>query len=63
LKKDHLVEIKSLTNPPRAVKVVLGGVVTLQLDNIRKAGGNIITKNIEGSLGKKEEDFFETAKL
>lgn len=29
LKKEHLVEIKSLGSPPTAVKVTLGGVVIL----------------------------------
>jgi len=29
LKKEHLVEIKSLGSPPNAVKVTLGGVVIL----------------------------------
>ena len=60
LKKDHLVEIKSLQAPPKAVKVVLGAVVLLNLDNLRKNGGDIIVKIID--LNKKEEDYFETAK-
>ena len=62
LKKDHLVEIKSLTNPPKAVRVTLGAVVILNQDTVRKKGGQIITKNIEGTFGQKEEDYFETAK-
>jgi len=60
LKKDHISEIKSLSNPPRALKVILGGIVILNLETIKKAGGNIIMKNLD--LGKKEEDYFETAK-
>lgn len=32
----------------------------LNLETIKKAGGNIIMKNLD--LGKKEEDYFETAK-
>ena len=31
-------------------------------DLIKEKGGEIIMKNIEGSFGKKEEDFFGTAK-
>lgn len=42
LKKDHLVEIKSLTSPPEAVRVVLAGVVILTTDFIKKNGGEII---------------------
>ncbi len=60
LKKEHLVEIKSLPNPPKAVKVTMAGVVILNIDSIKKMGGNIIMKNLD--LGKKEEDYFETAK-
>lgn len=62
LKKDHLVEVKSLPNPPKAVRVVLGGIVILNLDFVKKQGGNIILKKVEGTLNQKEEDFFETAK-
>lgn len=57
-----MVEIKSLPQPPKAVKVVLGGVVLLLQEQIKKNGGEIIMKNIEGGFGKKEADFFETAK-
>ena len=60
LKKEHLVEIKSLPSPPKAVKITLAGVVLLNLESIKKVGGNIIMKTVD--LGKKEEDFFETAK-
>lgn len=42
-----------------AIKVTLGGVVILLSDLIKKQGGQIIIKNVEG---KKEEDYFETAK-
>ena len=44
------------------MKVVLGGVVLLLQEQIKKNGGEIIMKNIEGGFGKKEADFFETAK-
>lgn len=62
LKKDHLVEVKALPNPPRACITVLGGMVVMLADYIKDAGGEIIMRNIEGSFGKKEEDFFATAK-
>ena len=62
LKKDHLVEVKSLPSPPKAVKVVLGGIVILNMDYIKKNGGQLIIKKVEGTLNTKEEDYFETAK-
>lgn len=63
LKKDHLVEIKSLGSPPNAVKVTLAGVVVLNTDYIKQNGGEIIMKAKEGQIGgKKEEDYFETAR-
>jgi dynein heavy chain, axonemal len=63
LKKDHIVEIKSLGAPPKAVKVIMGGVVILNQESIRRNGGDIVMKNIDtqGAI-KKEEDYFETAK-
>jgi len=48
LKKEHLVEIKSLGSPPEAVKVTLGGVVILLQDRIKKNGGEIIMSTQEG---------------
>lgn len=62
LQKDHLVELKSLASPPEAVKVVLAGVVILNTDNIKAAGGEIIMQNIPGVIGKKEENYFDTAR-
>ena len=59
LKKEHLNEIRALASPPLVIRVVLGGVVILLQDNIKKNGGQIIIKNVDG---KKEEDYFETAK-
>jgi len=38
LKKEHLVEIKSLGSPPEAIRIVLAGVVILNTDYIRKNG-------------------------
>lgn len=37
-------------------------MVCLLADIIKEKGGEIIMRNVEGSLGKKEEDFFTTAK-
>lgn len=59
LKKEHLNEIRALANPPTVIRVVLGGVVVLLQDKIKAMGGQIIIKNVDG---KKEEDYFETAK-
>lgn len=49
LKKEHLVEIKSLLSPPKPVKVILGGVVVLLQESLKLEI-------------KKEEDYFEVAK-
>ncbi len=58
-----MVEIKALGSPPTAVKVTLGGVVILNLDTIKENGGSIIMTAQEGAIGgKKEENYFETAK-
>lgn len=59
LKKEHLNEIRALANPPSVIRVVLGGVVCLLLDKLKSQGGNIIVKTVDG---KKEDDYFETAK-
>lgn len=57
------MEIKSLGSPPTAVKVTLGGVVILNQELIRQNGGQILMTAVEGSVGgKKEENYFETAK-
>ena len=48
LKKEHLNEIKALSNPPLVIRVVLGGVVILLQDNIKKNGGQIIIKTTDG---------------
>jgi dynein heavy chain len=46
LQKDHLVELKSLSSPPEAVRVVLAGVVILTTDYIKKSGGEIIMQPV-----------------
>jgi dynein heavy chain len=61
LKKEHLTEIKSLSSPPEAVRVVLAGVVIMNTDHVKKVG-EIIMTNVPGQIGKKEENYFETAK-
>ena len=45
LKKEHLVEVKSLGSPPEAVRVVLAGVVILNTDYIRR-NGEIVMQNV-----------------
>lgn len=52
-------EIKALTNPPSIIRVVLGGVVILLQDRLKANNAQIVIKNVDG---KKEEDYFETAK-
>lgn len=52
-------EIKALANPPSVIRVVLGGVVVLLQDKLKANNAQIIIKNVDG---KKEEDYFETAK-
>lgn len=52
-------EIKALANPPSVIRVVLGGVVVLLQDRLKANNAQIIIKNVDG---KKEEDYFETAK-
>lgn len=48
-----------MANPPNVIRVVLGGIVILLQDKIKQVGGQIVIKNVDG---KKEEDYFETAK-
>jgi len=60
LKKEHLVEIKSFTNPSDVIVIVLQAVIILVLDKIKDKGGDIQHKIVNG---KKEEDYFGTAKM
>ena len=62
LKKDHLVEVKSLPNPPSACITIIGGMTILLQDTLKEKGGAIIVRNVEGQIGKKEDDYFNTAK-
>ena len=64
LESKHLTEIKSLTAPPEACKVIVGSVVILNFDYIKKIGGEIIMKPDPDpkAYGKKIEDLFETGK-
>jgi len=41
LKKEHLVEIKSFTNPSEVIVIVLQAVIILVIDTIKKKGGDI----------------------
>jgi dynein heavy chain len=64
LKKEHLVEVKSLGTPPEAVKIVLAAVVVLLTDVVIKdIGGEIIMTAVKDQIGKKEENYFQTAKM
>jgi len=56
LKKEHLVEIKAFTNPPKPVYWTLAGVCVM-------FGERVPLKPIPGSLtNEKKEDYFEYAK-
>lgn len=56
------MEIKSHKNPPKVAVIVLGGCVVLFQDIIQAKGHEIVMKKIEGTI-KKEEDWFNTARL
>ena len=61
LKKEHLVEVKSLPNPPRAAIITLGGCVIMLQDFIKEQGGEIMIMKDETGM-KKVDDYFSTAK-
>jgi len=60
LKKTHLDEVRALMNPPKVIITVLSSVVILNTDYIKEKG-SIVMKAVEGSIGKKTEDYFKTA--
>lgn len=64
LKKEHLVEIKSLGSPPPAVRITLTALVILCFNFIKSQGGDIIItlKDMKDLSVRKEENYFETAK-
>ena len=64
LKKEHLIEIKSLGSPPKAVKVTITGLVIICIEKIKEKGGEMLYTNPAPSQvgSKKEEDYFGTAK-
>ena len=62
LKKEHLVEIGAFRNPADVIRIVCQAMVILLIDHIKAIGGDIIIKNIPGAIGKKEEDYFDTAR-
>ncbi|CAD8154161.1 unnamed protein product [Paramecium pentaurelia] len=55
LKKEHLIEIKSLGKPPKPVVIILTGVVILNLDNLRQ----YITQPLTALTN---QEYFEIAK-
>lgn len=62
LRKDHLVEVRSFTTPSEVVRLVCQALVILNIDSIKKKGGEITIKAVKDQIGKKEEDYFDTAK-
>lgn len=62
LETKQIVEIKSWKAPHRVSVLVLGGAVIFFQDMIQAKGHDIVMKKIEGSI-KKEEDWFNTARL
>ncbi len=58
------MEVKALKTPPKACIVILGAMCLLMQDELLKRGQKgMIMRNIEGQIGKKEEDFFKTAAI
>lgn len=62
LETKQIVEIKAIKNPHKVAVLVLGGVVIFFQDQILAKGHEIVMKKIEGTI-KKEEDWFNTARL
>lgn len=72
MKREHLIEVKSLGQPPIPVKVTLTGLVIILLDKIKEKGGDIVMTVPQANPGedpskknanqKKEPNYFETAK-
>ena len=58
VKKESLIEMKTLSNPPKAIKIVLSAICILNLEYIKKNGELI--KSTQGE--RKDVDYFETAK-
>ena len=64
LKKEHIQEVKSLKTPPPASLDILGAMCYLLQDKLREKGQiGIKMKAVEGSLGKKTEDYLVTAAI
>lgn len=61
LQKNHLDEIRSLGQPPEIIKLVLASVVILNEALFKDKGGIIMTP-VPNQIGKKEENYFQTAK-
>lgn len=60
----HITEIKSMNTPSAACRVIMGGLVILNLDYIRdEKKGKVIQKaDPDNPFGKKQNDYFMTAK-
>ena len=62
LETKQIVEIKAMKNPHKVAVVVLGGAVIFFQDMIQAKGHEIVMRKVEGQI-KKEEDWFNTARL
>lgn len=60
----HITEIKSMNNPSAACRLIMGGLVILMLDYIKeeKKGKMIQKADPDNPFGKKQNDYFMTAK-
>ena len=54
VKKESLIEMKTLSNPPKAIKIVLSAICILNLEYIKKNGELI--KSTQGE--RKDVDYF-----
>jgi dynein heavy chain len=65
LQDSHIVEVKSVNNPAMPVRIILGGLVIMNEDLIKKNGGAVImvASDDPKAMGKKVPDYFATAKM
>lgn len=64
LKKSHIDEVRSLKTPPAAALIILGAMCYLLQEELAAKGQKgIIMENVQGSLGKKEENYAKTAAI
>lgn len=52
LKREHLIEVKSLGQPPIPVKITLTGLVIILFDKIKDKGGDIVMTLPQASPGE-----------